>query len=199
MLHHAAFHNCEGTVQLLLKKGASPMAKDIFNQTPLHMACAPLKDDTTTILEIFLEVGADPSVKDCNGKTPLHMAARTGDCDKGINFILCDPSVDLMARNREGNTALHLALEAAGDNKFGLILELCLAGSDPYIKNNLGKSAWDTGLAQEAAPYTQTACSILDQCVRIAGFYDAMRRDESSSDSDFEEDDEYKFDFSSSP
>lgn len=158
VLHQAAFQNCEWTIRLLLNRGADPMSKDSFGQTPLHMACAPFCDIAEDAFEILLEAGSDPDSKDINGETPLHMAARAG-FSWGVRILTAGGLTDIIAKNNNGNTALHLAvLSGRGEMGDETIKELRKAGIDSSLVNNDGQSAMD--LARELGEEeTMTALS----------------------------------------
>ncbi|CAI7649704.1 unnamed protein product [Penicillium glandicola] len=153
VLHQAAFQNCEETIKLLLKRGADPMSKDSFGQIPLHMACAPFfSEDPENAFKILLEAGSDPDSKDINGETSVHMAARAG-FSWGIQVLAANGLADFMARNNDGNTALHVAvLSGLGEMGDETIKELRKAGLDPSLVNNAGQSAMD--LARELGEET---------------------------------------------
>ncbi|KAJ5194476.1 hypothetical protein N7491_001814 [Penicillium cf. griseofulvum] len=143
LLHQAAFQNCEGTIKLLLKRGADPMSKDLFGQTPLHMACAPFVDLAEDAFEILLEAGSDPNSRDINGETPLHQAARAG-FYWAPHLLRAHGRVDFMAKNNNGNTALHLAvLSGRGEEGNLMIKALRRAGVDCSMVNNNGQTAMD--------------------------------------------------------
>ncbi|KAJ5607629.1 hypothetical protein N7537_004248 [Penicillium hordei] len=147
VLHQAAFQNCERTIRLLLNRGADPMSRDSFGQTPLHMACAPFCDVAEDAFEILLEAGSDPDSKDSNGETPLHMAARAG-FSWGVHMLAAGGLTDFIAKNNDGNTALHLAVLSGPEEMADeTIKELRKAGMDSSLVNNDGQSALD--LARE--------------------------------------------------
>lgn len=102
VLHQAAFQNCEWTIRLLLNRGADPISKDSFGQTPLHMACAPFCDVAEDAFEILLEAGSDPDSKDGNGETPLHMAARAG-FSWEVRILAAGDLTGFIVKNNDGN------------------------------------------------------------------------------------------------
>ncbi|KUM61733.1 hypothetical protein ACN42_g5389 [Penicillium freii] len=111
------------------------------------MACAPFCNIAEDAFEILLEAGSDPDSKDINGETPLHMAARAG-FSWGVRILAAGGLTDIIAKNNDGNTALHLAvLSGRGDMGDETIKELRKAGMDSSLVNNDGQSAMD--LARE--------------------------------------------------
>ncbi|OQE41920.1 hypothetical protein PENCOP_c004G01143 [Penicillium coprophilum] len=133
VLHQAAF--------LLLKRGADPMSKDSFGRIPLHMACSLLGHVAEDAFEILLEASSDPNSRNINGETSLHQAARAG--FYGVpRMLLADDRADLMAKNNNSNTALHLAVlrgcRGRGDE---MIRELRKASIDCSMVKNDGQTA----------------------------------------------------------
>jgi ankyrin repeat protein len=72
-LHLAALRGSAEEVERLLKSGADPNVRDVFDRTPLHYAAAR---NHKTATELLLKHGADPNAKDESGKTPLDLAVR---------------------------------------------------------------------------------------------------------------------------
>lgn len=67
----AAYQGDALSVELFLKHGASPTARDAAGLTPLHWAVVR---GNRIIIRKLIEAGADPSVRDDAGKTPRDMA-----------------------------------------------------------------------------------------------------------------------------
>mmetsp|Transcript_21620 Transcript_21620/g.71579 ORF Transcript_21620/g.71579 Transcript_21620/m.71579 type:complete len:88 (+) Transcript_21620:482-745(+) len=72
---------------------------------------------------------------DGNNQTPLHRAAGTG--RSRIVELLLSEGVDVNARDKEGNTALHLAMYEQQEES---CVSLIRAGASTTIKNNEGET-----------------------------------------------------------
>ncbi|XP_066264218.1 probable serine/threonine-protein kinase pats1 [Branchiostoma lanceolatum] len=96
-LHDAAQNGHTGTVQALLKAGATVDARTMQhmgNRTPLHLAA---ENGHTGPVQALLAAGADINARDIMKKTPLHHAANDGhpECVKvllkaGANTVIGD-------------------------------------------------------------------------------------------------------------
>ncbi|CAB0029424.1 unnamed protein product [Trichogramma brassicae] len=112
-------------------------AKDRFGNTPLHLAAAGGK---LKLVELLLKRQADPNSTNEEGLTPLHVICKR-DKDDGLLkefFKIVDEiptSVQVDAKDRFGNTPLHLA--AAGG--YLILVELLLKRqADPNSTNEEG-------------------------------------------------------------
>lgn len=63
------------SVEVLLKSGCDPNARNEDGLTPLHQCCI---DDNEEMLRVFLDRGADVNARDTEQWTPLHAAACCG-------------------------------------------------------------------------------------------------------------------------
>ncbi|XP_034942443.1 putative ankyrin repeat protein RF_0381 [Chelonus insularis] len=108
--------------------------QDEAGNTPLHHA---VMNNNREFLQALLECNADPAIKNYFGKNVLHFALTCIGGDNCIQDIL-DSNVDIDAVNRDGETALHLAIQWNDDNIVKLILK-----KNPNIdmKNNIGDTA----------------------------------------------------------
>ena len=124
-------------VKAKLEAGADVMARDAYDQTPLHFAAE--YGEESGVIESLLEAGADVMAKDEEGYTPLHAAAGS-DTPENIQALI-EAGADVMARNMYGDTPLHFAAEDGQES--GLIESLLEAGADPKAINDSGKTPWD--------------------------------------------------------
>ncbi|MEP0519248.1 MAG: ankyrin repeat domain-containing protein [Hyphomicrobiales bacterium] len=88
----------------LVEKGADVMTLDIYGQTPLHCRASYREAN----IAILLELGADLNLQSPSRGSPLHCTV--GQLNMHHAKTLIDSGADVNARNRDGNTALDLAL-----------------------------------------------------------------------------------------
>ncbi|MCA8448891.1 ankyrin repeat domain-containing protein [Burkholderia vietnamiensis] len=99
-LHTVADRGDADVLRLLIDHGANPNLQDNLGETPLHIAArSPYEEGTKALLE----GGADPGIVDERGATPLIGAHTAENVD-----LLLDYGADINARDRHGDTALHL-------------------------------------------------------------------------------------------
>ncbi|MFM7133427.1 MAG: ankyrin repeat domain-containing protein [Planctomycetota bacterium] len=124
------------TVAFLLGKGADVKATDDNGWTPLIWA-AGLGQPMT--VDLLVKAGADLAAADKQtGDTPLLRGARTGKAD-GLK-VLVAAGADLKAKNKLGQTALHLAAAGGSPEKVEILLK---AGCDPAATDDKGWAAID--------------------------------------------------------
>lgn len=105
-LHFACQAGQIDAARLLLERGAEPDAPSILG-TPLMIAAARKQ---TEIVSLLLSHGADPNVAaGREDRTPLHQAAFSGATE--IVQILLDHGADPLARTKNGEPPLHLAVK----------------------------------------------------------------------------------------
>ena len=137
-LHTLLLHMCHTTdsvitgVQLLLKRGADPNARDKRHQTPLYMLSLPESrscdpghhrcDCILVAIQLLIKHGADVNVRDLKCKTPLLFAMQ----HEMLNNvrILLEHGADPNFIYREGRTLLHLLLTSRISVGFENILVL---------------------------------------------------------------------------
>ncbi len=90
--------------KLLISYGADVNKKNIFQDTPLHLASAHGLDENS---EVLILQGANINVQDENGQTPLHLAALNG--HEKICRILIENGANPNVENCEFETASDLA------------------------------------------------------------------------------------------
>lgn len=113
---------------LMEQKECNVNCKDLWLQTPLHMA-AQLK--LFDCAEHFVDSGASIDEKDKDGRTPLHLSALNGDFK--IFKLLLDKNADVTATDDNLETALH----AAASLGFSEICQLLIAGGADIDARNV--------------------------------------------------------------
>ncbi len=119
-LHLAVSRNSVNLASLLLDHGASTSHLSRADITPLHQGALQGHVATTATL---IKRGADVNTKTkIRGLSPLHVAARGGDED--IVKMLLTSKADAFAQNKEGDTAMHVAVQNHRVGVVELLLEL---------------------------------------------------------------------------
>ncbi|CAB0036951.1 unnamed protein product [Trichogramma brassicae] len=126
-----------------LKKKLKPGqvdARDKLGNTPLHLAVPSLFSNVKLVAQALLEIGANPNVANNEGLTPMHIICKRR-CFDGLRELFCQISdvrkqpVQLDARDKLGNTPLHMAALWSLDNHLRWLLRI---GADPNAVNNEG-------------------------------------------------------------
>jgi ankyrin repeat protein len=124
------------TVAFLLAKGADVKASDDNGWTPLIWAAGLGQPQT---VDVLVKAGADLKAADKQtGDTPLLRGARTGKAES--LKLLIGAGADVTARNKAGQTALHLAASSGSVEKVQLLLA---AKADPAAVDEKGWTALD--------------------------------------------------------
>jgi hemoglobin len=105
LLHAAAAAGNVGLVELFLRLGADPNARDSGGHTPLYSLANECWSGGEGVVRALVRAGAavdaDDGVKHC---TPLHMAARRG--NSAVAGALLDCGASIEARDSAGDTPL---------------------------------------------------------------------------------------------
>ncbi|KAL7304218.1 hypothetical protein TKK_0003412 [Trichogramma kaykai] len=123
-------------------------ALNCSGDTELHVA---LNSWRRVLAEALLRYGADPNAPNSRGMTPLHSICKGAEYDRMSSLLLRlvlenggayegGEAVRINARNNEGDTPLHLALENV-EEAFECVELLLRAGADPNLANGLGFTA----------------------------------------------------------
>ncbi|CAB0040309.1 unnamed protein product [Trichogramma brassicae] len=112
-------------------------AQDKSGNTPLHIA---LDYGLSSDSEILLRRGADPNIVNAEGLTPLHMICKRDDNSELLEMFFNineekNQVVQIDARDKSGNTPLHVALEYSLKVTAEILLR---RGVDPNITNAEG-------------------------------------------------------------
>ncbi|PVD33498.1 hypothetical protein C0Q70_04754 [Pomacea canaliculata] len=139
VLHRLAMFDSDDHVRVvlfLISKGANVNLQTTTGDTPLHVAA---KHKSWAIMEVLLHRQAKSDVVDCEQRSVLHKMASYANpkCFSEVNDILpllFHNNTDINKRDREGNTALHLA---------------ALAGNMGFVKTLLHHGARADGVNGE--------------------------------------------------
>ncbi|MCP5369897.1 MAG: ankyrin repeat domain-containing protein [Rickettsiaceae bacterium] len=96
----------------------------------------------TKVVDLLIDKGADPTIKNKWGNSSLYIAAYSGNVEI-CRKILTSENVTLEHlnnRNKDGNTALHIAVSVCTEVNQELVDLLLNKGADPTIKNNGGNT-----------------------------------------------------------
>ena len=149
-LHLAASQAPASVVSALLTAGGDPNTKeDEGGRTALHNAAWYREEALLPVIVALLEAGADPGSSQANrdedGDGALHLALRNAEVTAPVVEALLDAGADPMARNRWGNTPLHIAADQTDD--IAIVEALLTAGADVRAQNEDGNRpidlAWD--------------------------------------------------------
>ncbi|XP_017784755.1 PREDICTED: E3 ubiquitin-protein ligase MIB1 [Nicrophorus vespilloides] len=103
-VHHAAFGDEPGVMQLLAHAGADLNARNKRRQTALHIG---VNKGHIGVVKMLLDLGCHPSLQDSEGDTPLHDAISKKRDD--MLTLLLDHNADITLTNNNGFNALHHA------------------------------------------------------------------------------------------
>uniref|UniRef100_A0ABD2WPP2 Uncharacterized protein n=1 Tax=Trichogramma kaykai TaxID=54128 RepID=A0ABD2WPP2_9HYME len=126
-----------------LKKKLKPGqvdARDKLGNTPLHLAVSSVLDNANHVVQALLEIGANPNLANDKGLTPMHFICKRR-YSSDLRVILWimgyerNQPVQLDARDKLGNTPLHLAALRSFDHHFRWLLR---RGADPNSVNEEG-------------------------------------------------------------
>ncbi len=119
-IHHAARHGRVDCVKFLLSVGASPLARSLQRQLPLHYAAQNGQDLVIEVLLSCDEVKINQV--DHDGWTALHHAAYNGRTSSIA--LLMKRGADIGAKNQLLCTPLHVACSAGQREAIALLIGL---------------------------------------------------------------------------
>jgi ankyrin repeat protein len=132
-LHWAAESDDLETVDLLLRAGANPKAKDRYGFTPLYFAAT---NGSAPIIRKLLDAGADPNAADAQKETALMTAARSGSLDAMKALLQKGAAVNAKDAVTE-QTALMWAVRSNHTDEAELLLEY---GAEVNTATRTGKT-----------------------------------------------------------
>lgn len=126
-LHLAIADNNSGIVDMLLKemdkKNIHPDSlADKEGNTPLHIA---VLNDHTPMVRRLQESGADLAKRNGAGDMPIHIAVREKHVDI-VSFLVKQENISVLAPDKDGKTALQLALEGQNERIFSALLPVAM-------------------------------------------------------------------------
>lgn len=115
-LHLAVRHCRLDTMESILSRGASVVAKDEEGNTPLHYAFSNFSAIASAVhkVELLLSHGADINALNDKGFTPLMLAAKHRGASCMTYMMKYNPDVHVV--DRKGRTALHFIARYKGVN-----------------------------------------------------------------------------------
>ncbi|XP_061701463.1 ankyrin repeat and SOCS box protein 16 isoform X2 [Syngnathoides biaculeatus] len=131
-LHDACAGGHAACVKLLLAHGADAQLLAVDGNAPLHLCTSPL---SLRCAELLLDSGTEVDTRTAESRlTPLHVASQWG--LEGHVELLLSLGADVLATNREGETALNAACARAdrpseAGRYLGVVRRLLDAGADP--------------------------------------------------------------------
>ena len=138
-LHYAAASGTTSSVKVLLEHGAWIDHIDTDGNTPLMWA---VRRGQVSNTDLLLLNGANAKLRNVHRQTALHFALSTLNPEADIVQALLKSGADPNAKDKDGNTALHLSHHYTGncpddDQITNIILKL---GGDKTLENNLGET-----------------------------------------------------------
>ncbi|XP_014234507.1 uncharacterized protein LOC106657483 [Trichogramma pretiosum] len=146
-LHEAITQRAEKNVQLLLDYGADVNAKDIYGNTPLHIAARLNYLDERTmdrIVKLLVDKGADVNDDTMAGETAFHFAIINGN-EKLVRLFL-KYGANVNKKNHDGKSSLHFAIQYSNKNIVKLLLD---RGARIDDRTNDGKLSLHVAVAVE--------------------------------------------------
>ena len=145
---HGAVKNSSDNVMALLEAGAEVKARDNKGHTALHFAAAYYPNDRwmpSLIENIDLLIGEGLKLTDRAGETGytvLHMAALAGRSEVLEHIIQNDKRLDMNARDKAGDTPLHIAARIVDRDRSKIMSQILAAGADIDARDKRGDTAF---------------------------------------------------------
>ncbi|XP_059176228.1 ankyrin-3-like [Physella acuta] len=137
-------------LKVLISSGADVIAKsvngkpaaikDVDGNTSLHLGLKCFE-----ITKVLLQAGVDPDAVNRSGKTPLLLALEDYCFDTRVLSLLILHGANVNKRDREGSTALMIAVQRGNPYKIQILLE---AGAEVIQRKDFGAQIWAVCLAR---------------------------------------------------
>ncbi|CAL8069990.1 unnamed protein product [Orchesella dallaii] len=126
----------EETLQLLKTHGVNFNAVDYVSDSVMFKAIAGGRNES--FLNTLIRFGADWTILNINNNTALHYAACYNNFSAIKMFIRFN--CDVNAKDKDGDTPLHEAINYSDTPSYDVIHELLVNGADPRLQNNKKQS-----------------------------------------------------------
>ncbi|KAF5615103.1 ankyrin repeat [Fusarium sp. NRRL 52700] len=133
-LHVSSLYGTNAIADLLLKRKANSNTQDLDGLSPLHTAVDFGQRD---VIQTLVRHGAQLDARDHNGQTPLHIASMKRPFPPPVSLLL-DLGADHKLADKNGNTALHFAVQGGHDPALA-VTPLLQRGADP---NSVATDGW---------------------------------------------------------
>jgi ankyrin repeat protein len=116
-LHWALMYRSKNAIPILIQAGSDIFAQNAKGETPVGLAI----NDTLEVLQMVWSKGMGDLQNDI-GNTPLHLGVLITTDQEKLRYLIAQ-SYDIDARNKNGKSALDLALGAKKDDVARILLE----------------------------------------------------------------------------
>ena len=146
----AALEGRTATAELLIAKGANVNAEDVDGNTPIHLASIPVEYQSRrqAIIRRLIANGGNVNARNAKGQAAAHVAAggwRGGHADTVL--LLNELGTDVNAKDKSGNTLLHVAAKQA---RVRVTEDLLAKGANVNETNAKGQTPLHIAASHEA-------------------------------------------------